>query len=1033
MAPALIERLRTLIRADRKIEAIRLYRQETGAGLREAKDAVDTLERSLAPTPDMTPPAQPPASAAPAAPPALREVLAAFAEDLTARARSGAHGDIYRRESETQQILQALASPLKGRVAVLGPPRCGKTAVIQRVAAAIASGACPPELAGKEVWSFTPGSLPGLSPQGAWRGVLDLVFGLWSADQNAVLYIDEITRSARLPGSGSDEESGIDVAMAIAASLKRLPGLCLVEAEETAWRRFCDAYPDYGQLFLPVRVEPFDSAATRDVLRRVAEDLSILHGVSVTEEALEQALDLSQRYALDHAQPGKAIDVLRDALAVFGRGGRGGEPLTADDVIRRFGEHSGLPRMLLDDSVPFDEAAVLRTFRQRVLGQDQAVEAIVQALSLLRARVHNPLRPMGVFLFLGPTGVGKTELARTLAEYLYGDRERLVRFNMADYSMPYQASELFGNPYDSDPGARRGQLSNRLAGKMFSVIVLDEFEKAFYTIYQRFLQLFDEGLLINGNDEIVNLRNAIFILTSNFGARLIEHGRIGFAVSETAEAREKRVLSETEQYFTPEFMNRMDAVCIFHPLNRAVMADIARREIGDLLRREGIVRRRMEVEIDDEVIEHVVALGYSPHYGARYLKRQIEKIITYPLAREINANQELLGGTIRLYMKRGRVTSAYLRPLSTAAPPPAEAGEPLPAPPGLDEMRSALPVLAARVEALEELHGLAEARLNKENILAEMADVGFWDDPGTARRKLDRYQQASSTIDVLGSLRGALDTLARHLGAPSPALEAAARAYKYLTAELPRVEFTTWLSGPHDALGAYVAITVRSKAAGARHWAADLARMYLGWARRRGMTPGVVGEDQSPDGRATTAVLAVSGFGVYGLLRGETGTHRLIEAVKLAGRESVQRVNAAVTVWPELGEEALPTAADLDVRVKVINRGGLLLPRLTQQVTVRQTSSDRRVTLAGSMPAEDLAAEASRLLRTQLYLLAEGAPAPDGASSPPSRGELIRSYVRNTRDKGVSDHRIGLKSARVKQVLEGDLQAFLEAAMRPRS
>src|SRR5579859_2486329 len=681
--------------------------------------------------------------------------------------------------------------------------------------------------------------------------------------------------------------------------------------------------------------------------------------------------------------------------------------------------------MLLDDSVPFDEEAVLRFFKQRVLGQDQAVDAVVQSLSLLRARVHNPLRPMGVFLFLGPTGVGKTELARTLAEYLYGHRERLARFNMADYASPYQASELFGNPYASDAGARRGQLTNRLAGRMFSVIVLDEFEKAAQNIYQRFLQLFDEGLLINGNDELVNLRNAIFILTSNFGARLIEYGRIGFAVSETIEAREKRVLSETEAYFTPEFMNRMDAVCIFHPLNRSVMADIARREIGDLLQRDGIIRRRFEVDIDDEVIGHVVALGYSPHYGARYLKRQIEKIITYPLAREINARPTApAGGSIRLYIKHGRVASAFLAPASAAAAR-GEVGA-APAAVSLEEMRSALPILAARVEALEEFHGVAAAVAERDAILASMAEVSFWDDAGAARRKLESFQEASSTVDVVSSLRQALDRLAAGSAAALPPVDTMARAYKFLLAELPRLEYTSWLSGPYDGAGAYLEITAHGKQAATRRWAAELARMYLGWAKQRHLTATVIGEDTSPEGRLMTLVLGISGYGVYGLLSGETGTHRLAQMVKVDGKESLQRLSATVTVLPELTDDVLPPA-ELEVKGREINRGGLLLARLTAQVTVRQAGTDHHLGLAGNLPADDLAVEAKRILQTRLHLQA--------AQTTPSAapGELVRSYHKNTKDKGIVDHRTGWRSQKVKQVLEGDIQAALDAYLRQRS
>jgi ATP-dependent Clp protease ATP-binding subunit ClpA/protein subunit release factor A len=946
--------------------------------------------------------------------PEFPEFLASFAEDLTARAGSGL-GDVYEREAEVSQILQALASPLKGRVVVLGPARAGKTAAIHRAISRIASGECPPELRGKTARAFAPADIPGVATRGPWYNALDYLFTHWAQHPDLILYIDPLTRAARLGGSRNEDEGDLDVAEAIANFFKRHAGLCVVEAEETAWRRFVEAYPDYGQLFLPVRIDAPPPDVARAVVAHVSADLSLLHSITVTPEAQAQAFDLSQRYALDKAQPGKTIDLIRDALAVAAPGA--GAQLTADNVIRRFGEQSGLPRMLLDDAVPFNEEETLRFFNSRVLGQDQAVEAVAQSLSLLRARVHNPLRPMGVFLFLGPTGVGKTELARTLAEYLYGTRDRLVRFNMADYPGPYEVNELFGNPYSSEISGRRGQLTNRLAGQMFSVIVLDEFEKAFAGAHQRFLQLFDEGLLINGNAEVVNLRNAIFILTSNFGARLIEHGRIGFAVNETAEAREKRVLSETEAYFTPEFMNRIDAVCIFHPLNRAVMADIARREIGDLLKREGLRRRQIETDLADEVIEQVVALGYSPHYGARYLKRQIEKTITYPLAREINAQAPgAVGGVIRLYLKQGRVTSIYLTP--HAALPEAMA-RPASGLPSLDDLRAQLPVFTARVEALEERHGLPQAQALRAAILAEMADVSFWNDPVQARRKLDRYQQATSTVDMLSSVRQAHDHLAEQCAAAEPRLDLLARAYKLLAAELPRLEFTSFLSGPHDTAGAYVQITVNAKLTGARQWGLDLARMYLGWAKRRGLSATALSDDLSPEGRTATLMLAISGFGVYGLLRGESGAHRLVQTVKHNGKEVLQRLPAYVSVWPELDDDELPASGSVELKVKDAARPGLLIPRVTTQVIARQTNGERVFSLAGDLPGDDLAAEAERLLRASLAINIE------------SSSELARSYYRNTKEKGVHDHRTRLRNPRFKQVLDGhELQTFLDAALQ---
>ena len=954
----------------------------------------------------------------------FRPFLTSFAENLTERVKASPI-QVYQRDAEVAQVLQALASPLKGRVVVIGAPRVGKTAVALAVTQAIARGECPQELRGREVWRFTPSGLPGLAQPGQWQGALDHLMTEWARHPEIILLVDEITRAARLPGARDDEGPSVDVATLLANGLKRHHGLCLAEAEENVWRRFSEAYPDYGRLFLSIRVLEMALDAARPVAHRVAEDLGVLHGVAIGEGALDQVLDLSQRYALDRAQPGKAIDLLQDALAVA----RPPAALTAEDVIRRFGEQSGLPRMLLDDTVPFNEDEVRGFFKQRVLAQEQAVEAIVQVLSLLRARVNNPSRPMGVLLFLGPTGVGKTELARALAEHLYSNRERLVRFNMADYTDPYQATELFGNPHVSDLNQRRGLITNRLAGRAFAVIVLDEFEKAHPWIFFRFLQLFDEGLLINGHDELINLRNSIIIITSNLGARLVEQGRLGFSTGETFETREKRVMAETERYFTPEFMNRIDAVCIFHPLTRSVMADIARREISDLFKREGLLRRACDVDIADDVIEQVVELGYNPHYGARYLKRQIEKTITYPLARELNALPvEQTGGTIRLYLKHGRVFSAYLAPHRDAASLTAERLHVArPGEPTLDDIRAALPILAARLEALEELYGFAAAQAERDAVLAEMADVSFWNDAASALRKLDAYQRASSVVDLLSELRNALDTLTKECAAPTPSLDRALRPYRVINSELPRIEFTSFLSGPYDTNGAYVQISLKSKATGARQWVAMLAKMYLGWAKGRGLSASVLSEDSSPEGRSVAVTLAISGFGVYGLLKSESGAHRLVQTVKVSGQESFQRYTANVLVLPELSDDELPAAsADLKMSTKTINRAGALINRLTGQATA-QTPNGQWVTLIGNLPADDLVAEATRLLRTRIFLETEITDLPP---APP--GGLVRTYTRSTKDKGIHDHRTGLRSLKVKQTLEGELQMFLDAALEQR-
>ncbi|MBI3761797.1 MAG: AAA family ATPase [Chloroflexi bacterium] len=965
----------------------------------------------------------------------LEALLNEVATNLTEQLAGGSHTGVYGRDEQIEQVLQTLASPLKGRVILTGEARVGKTAVIHEAVRRIIRGECPEALKGAQVWATSPAAFIGGYPPGNWMGSLDELMTAWRERPEIILYFDDLASATGGPGN-DDDGPGPDLALTILAHLRRSTGRMMAEAQTEPWRRFVDRYRDYEKIFLTLRLAVPEADAAHEIVNRVCEDLSVLREISIAPEAVNQAYDLTGRYFLDQFLPGKVIDLIRDSLTVATPTEKA--TLTSDAVTARFAAQTGLPRILLTDDEPFDDRAVRDFFRTQVLAQEQAVEAIVQSLSLLRARVNNPLRPMGVFLFLGPTGVGKTELARALSTYLYGSPERLVRFNMADYAYPGQQWELFGNPYAADPAARRGQITTRLAGHPFSVIVLDEFEKADPQIFQRFLQLFDEGLMINGAGETINLRNAIFILTSNFGARLIQNERIGFSRGETIEEREARVLAETENYFTPEFMNRIDAVCVFKPLSRTVMGEIARREVGNLLKREGLIRRELEVDIDDDVIEHVVDTGYSQRFGARYLKRQIEKTIAYPLAQQINRRDpEMRGGTIRLLMKQARVASTYLPEVEAETTPTereAEAGEPRRL--TLEEIRAGLPELEHRIAGLERFHNVAAAREERDALIVAMSDTGFWSDQAAARRKLDAFQRASNSVDLVDGMRRALEELQRLCAAERVPVSEAIRQFNFLLRELPRVELTSLLTGRHDTLGAFVQIRAKGRPEAGRKWLRELAQMYLAWAEHRGFAAHVVGEELNRTGTTIAVTLALSGYAAYGLLKGEAGTHRLVQAGVNGGKEDTpQKIAAQVIVWPELTAETEPPVpqnfeSEFEVTSQSADHAGLFVKKLTARATAALRSTGRTLSLAGNLPPDDLAHETVKLLWTDAHrdLIAVGETSAPRETSDGAEG-LVRTYLRH-KERGVRDHRTGLKVANLKKVLEGGLDVFLEAALK---
>jgi len=975
----------------------------------------------------------------------LNAYLEECATNLTKRAAEGDLPMAFGRDQEIEQILASLASPLKGRIILTGGPRVGKTAIISGIANRIQAGDCPEALKDAQVWALSARSILRAFGVNDWQSKLGDLMAIWQAHPEVILYVDALPTTL---AAGATEDDPFDMAQFLLGQLQSSDNRILAEGRTAAVRSFLETYPEYKHVLLDVRINELPVDEARDVVEEVCSNLEVTQETEIGQEAIDVALDLTRRFVHDERLPGKAIDLIGEALALVSES-EPRPPLGAQHIIERFSERSGLTRMMLTDDEPYDEAAVRRWFGDQVLGQDQAIDVVVRSLSLLRTRLNNPRRPMGVFLFIGPTGVGKTELARTLSTFLFGSDESLVRFNMADYTLEWHLRVLFGDPHEYELDRRRGQLTMRLQDRTFAVILLDEFEKAHPLIFQSFLQLFDEGILINGASETVNLRNTLIIMTSNFGARLLDSARLGFGPREPLEQQEQRILEETVRFFTPEFINRIDSVLFFKPLTRPVLREIAYRRIQEVLQREGLSRRRLDVEVGENVVDWVVERGYSERYGARYLTRQIEKAITYPLARQIIQHDPPEGSLVRLFVRNDRVASALVLPSTEGPPDLAEAvpvvgseAEGLPSRLTLSEIVAGVPDVTGRVEALEAAHNIALAREELADLMRAMSTPAFWDHPDEVQPLLDKLSHVSSQVELVDGLRRSLDELNAVLaqmqagngaGERRDQLAEAARRYRFLLRELPRAELTLLFTEPHDTLGAYLRVEARGRTAEARKWALQVAEMYLGWAERREFLTTVIGETLA--GRATNGVwLGVGGYGAYGLLRGETGTHRYVQAVKGPDGEPRRRVSqVGVVVWPDVPLAELPRleAGALDVESGRISRAGKLSKRLVSQVAVTHNASGYRLSLNSALPVGDLEAELARLVRIALLMgFADVDASPEGAH--PVWGNVVRSYVRYKRNY-VEDPRTRLKTGKIQNVLRGDLDAFLQAWLRQQS
>jgi ATP-dependent Clp protease ATP-binding subunit ClpC len=372
-----------------------------------------------------------------------------------------------------------------------------------------------------------------------------------------------------------------------------------------------------------LRFHPMSEEATATVVKKVAAQIAESTALTVEEGALQSVLHLSHQYLGSNQLPGTTLDLLkRSANHVLGAGG---SRVTADNVLETLSQMSGLPRSILDDNQRLDLATVRDFFGARVIGQDEAVTAIVDRIAMLKAGLVDPGRPIGVFLFAGPTGTGKTELAKTLAAYLFGSADRMSRLDMSEFQTAESTVKILGTG-----SAEADSLAERIRRQPFSVVLLDEFEKAHPNAWDLFLQVFDDGRLTDAYGRAVDFRHTIIILTTNLGATT-HQASIGFARS-AADYSEEQILQAVGRTFRPEFVNRLDRIVVFRPLSRDFMRKILEKELAEVLERRGLRHRDWAVEWEDSAIAFLLDKGFSPDMGARPLRRAIDQHLLAPLA-----------------------------------------------------------------------------------------------------------------------------------------------------------------------------------------------------------------------------------------------------------------------------------------------------------------------------------------------------------------------------------------------------------------
>jgi ATP-dependent Clp protease ATP-binding subunit ClpA len=544
------------------------------------------------------------------------------------------------RDREIGELERLFGSPDRRPILLCGPRMAGKTAIVHECVARRVAERKQVHIQNENVWLLSPQRLiSGMSYVGQWEGRL-LAILKHAKKRDHVLYFDDLIG---LFLAGITSNSTLSAAIVLKPYLERQDVRVLGEISPEGLRILQERDRGFADLFhiIPVR-EPSDGDNLRiliDQQRRLEEK----HACNFGLEVLPATIDLQRRYDRTAAFPGKAATVLNRLAvrattkasedfidAIFNKSKAkefdplAGRPsISRDDVLTDFAARSGLSLAFLDPKERLDRDDVRDKLQELVIGQSAAVEALADVVSIAKARLNDPERPLAAFLFLGPTGVGKTECAKAIARTLFGDADRLLRYDLNEFNQPGAATRLVGTL--SQP---EGLLTSAIQRQPFAVILLDEIEKADPEVFDLLLSVLGEGRLTDSLGRTANFSNAIIVMTSNLGVREAE-GNLGFA---TEEDRSFAYTKSAEKFFRPEFFNRLDRVIPFKKLNREEMATIARRLVNDVLAREGFGQRKCVLNVSPEALNRVIAAGYDAALGARAMKRAVERELTQPAA-----------------------------------------------------------------------------------------------------------------------------------------------------------------------------------------------------------------------------------------------------------------------------------------------------------------------------------------------------------------------------------------------------------------